>query len=528
MTSRSFTRPMALRASALARAMSGLLVLSLHVAVDAQELPATQDVAEVETPTGPPPSFWLVPRISFSQGFSNNGNLAGPGQTRESEQITEISPGVGLVFNSGRLKGFLDYSVRAIYDAQRTAGDNIQQALNTNGTFMAWDNRAFIDFAGLIGQQPISAFESPEVNLVGNGNLSETSSFYFSPYLRGELPGSLDYELRYGWQQNRTDTTLRSDSTSKSTRARLSRQTEGRALYWTVEAGRTELDYSLGSSQTLDELNGRLFYPVTSTVTLSALAGVESNDLLTPEKKSYSETGLGLQWQPTERMRLVLEGNRRFFGNGHNVEFEYRGRRTIWRYTDARDVLTTPLDGVVGDRGSIYSLLDALSTESDPVLRAQQVNAELQRLGLPADYPVSGGYLTSRATVQRIQELSLALTDPRNALIVAVSRNTARRLGAAIALIDDFGMASDIREKAWRITYAHRLTPLTSINAGFVRQSAEGINTGMRYTLKTFTLGMTTRLAQRTSASLQLRHSNFDGPSPYKETSVLGVITYRF
>ena len=185
MTHRSSRRPVAFPVATLVQALSGLLVLSLHAQVRAQEVGPSMDVIEVEAPVAPPPPIWVTPRISVSQGFSNNGDLST--QNRQNEQITEISPGIGVVVNKPRLKGFFDYSLRGIYDARNTVQDNIQQSLSTNGTFEAWDNRAFIDFSGIIGQQAISAFESPTVDSLGNDNLSETSSFRFSPYLRGNL-----------------------------------------------------------------------------------------------------------------------------------------------------------------------------------------------------------------------------------------------------------------------------------------------------------------------------------------------------
>lgn len=528
MKNRSSCRP-AFPAATLVQALSGMLVLSLHAPLMAQALGPEEGIVLVEVPVTTPPPIWVVPRLSITQGFSNNGNLTTV--NRQSEQVTEISPGIAVVVSKPRLKGFLDYSVRGIYDAQNTVRDNFQQALSANGTFEAWDNRAFIDFSGVIGQQPISAFESPSVDSLGNDNLSETSSFRFSPYLRGNLTGSVDYELRYSWQSTRTDTSLRSDITSEEGLARLTRPVSGQALGWSLEAGRTQIDYSFGQRQTLDAVNGRLFYAATSTLTLSALAGVESNDLLTPEMKSYRSTGLGFEWRPSERTRVQIERDNRFFGKGHIVEVEYRSRRSVWRYVDTRDVVTHDL-GAGGALGSLSGVIDTLLLSNEPglnaVQRAQRVDAELQRLGLPANLQVAPGFLTSSASVQRTQELSLGLVGQRNALVFALARNTARRLNPLINLSDDFGLASDILEKAWRVTYAHRMTPLTSVNASYTRQTNEGINTSFSNNLKTLTLGVNTRLGLRTSGAVQIRHSLYSGLTPYKETAVIGVVTHRF
>lgn len=528
MKSHSLRRqPNAFPAATLVQALAGVLVLSFHAGARAQELP-TSDVVEVEVPVGPPPRIWVTPRVSIAQRLSDNGQLTT--QNRQGEQTTEVSPGIGVVVNTARLRGFLDYSLRGIYDAQNTVRDNFQQALNTNGTFEAWDNRAFIDFSGVIGQQAISAFESPSVDAVGNRNLSETSSFRVSPYLRGSLMGSVDYELRYSLQTTKTDTITRSDLRSEEGLVRFGREAIGQAFGWTLEASTGELEYDFGTKSSMDTVNGRLAYALDPTLVVSALAGVDSNNLLTPNMKSYQSKGLSLDWRPSERTRVYVERSNRYFGNGHNVEVEYRHRRSVWRFVDTRDVSTGQLDASSASMGTLSGLIEGLIDQPDPVLRAQEVNRRLEQLGLPANFEVFPGFLTSAASVQRTQELSLGLFGQRNAVVFAVSRNNTRPLAPALVnLGDDFGLTQAILQKAWTASFAHRLTPLTALNVVYTRQSNQAINnTALKNSLTSMTLGVTTRLAVRTSGVLQFRHSVYDGSNPYRENAVLGVLTHRF
>lgn len=530
MKNHSLRQPTAFPIAALVQALAGILVLSLHAGARAQELPPLEDAAVgVEAPVAPPPRVWVVPRVSIAQRFSDNSQLST--QNRQGEQATEVSPGIGMVLNTARLRGFLDYSLRGTYDAQNTVRDTFQQSLNANGTFVAWDNRAFIDLSGVIGQQAISAFESPSVDSVGNRNLSETSSFRVSPYLRGTLLGTVDYELRHTLQNTKTDTVTRSDLHSEETLARFGREAIGQAFGWTLEASTGELRYDIGARSKIDSVNGRLAYAVNPTLVMAVLAGVDSNNLLTPDMESYNSKGLSLEWRPSDRTRVYLERSSRYFGNGHNVEVEYRSRRSVWRFTDTRDAVTGQLDASGASLGSLYGLIDNFIGDqvTDPVQRAILVDAELQRLGLPANLEVFPGYLTSAATVQRIQELSLGLFGQRNAVVLAVSRNNTRPLAPAlISLGDDFGFTQAIVQKVWTASFAHRLTPLTSFTALYSRQANEGVNTTLKNNLRSLTLGMTTRLGYRTSGVLQFRHSVYDGSTPYRENAVLGVLTHRF
>lgn len=529
MKNRSLRRPARLPVAVLAQALSGVFLLSLATGVEAQEV-MDEEGGGTQTQAAPTPRIWVVPRVSISQRFSNNGLLIT--QNGEGEQTTEISPGIGVMVNTNRLRGFLDYSLRGVYDAQNSVRDNLQQSLNANGTFEAWDNRAFVDFSGVIGQQAISAFDSPAVDALGNANLSETSSFRVSPYLRGSLPGSVDYELRYSLQTTKTETTSRSDLSTEEILVRLGRQPSGQSFGWTVEAISSELDYSFGATTRSDVLNGRLSYALFPTLTLSVLGGVESNNLLTPDMKSYRSRGVGMEWRPSERTRVLIERSNRYFGKGHNVEVEYRNRRSVWRYADTRDVVNAPRDATSASLGSLYGLIgsriDLENPGVDPVRRAQLVEAELQRLGLPANFEVFPGYLTSSASVLRTQELSLGLFGQRDAVIFAVARGQGRQLNPLVNVGDDFGLTPDILQRSWTVSYTHRVTPLTSANLVFTRQNNEGLNTTLSNSLRTLTVGMTTRLAVRTSALLQFRRSIYNGTSPYQEDAVLGVLTHRF
>ena len=72
------------------------------------------------------------------------------GTNPQSEQTLELSPGVRVVVNRPRVKGFLDYSLSGLYYAQKTSGDNLRHALNANARIDAWDNRAFVDLSGVV------------------------------------------------------------------------------------------------------------------------------------------------------------------------------------------------------------------------------------------------------------------------------------------------------------------------------------------------------------------------------------------
>lgn len=77
------------------------------------------------------------------------------------------------------------------YTADPSQNNNTQNSLNAFGTLEAVENWLFIDASGNIYQQSISAFGaapiSPGVNTNVNSNITETSTYQVSPYIRGSF-----------------------------------------------------------------------------------------------------------------------------------------------------------------------------------------------------------------------------------------------------------------------------------------------------------------------------------------------------
>jgi len=502
-------------------AAAALLALWLSGAAHAQELAAP----------GPKPSLWLEPRVAVGATLSSNGNLSSTNP--QSEQQIEVSPGLRLVANSPRAQGFLDYSLRGLYYAQGTSGDNLRHALNASGKFEAWDNRAFVDVSGVIDDQVISAF-SPTAGALGDANRAQTASLRVSPYLRGDLAGLANYELRYNLETRRTDTNARADLTVQALSLALGSRMQGQTLGWSLNASSQEVDYSVGRPTRTDNLRAGLIAVLTPQLRTTVYLGVESNDVLTPTRESYNTTGFDVEWRPSQRTRVFVGLDDRYFGNAHNIALEHRTGRTVWRLTDTRGVVDSPLQSAQASLGSIYTLLDNLyaPTVPDPVERARRINAELLSLGLPPDAQVSQSFLSSSATVDRAQALSVALVGQRTVITFALTRSRSNRLQSVVGLGDNFDNSSRIDQQGWSLNLGHRLTPISSLSAAVTRQTSEGSGIGVVQSNRStaYSLGYTTRLAPRTSASLQLRRTNYDNSalSAFGETAVSGLLTHRF
>lgn len=514
----------------LPKGLSGVPWLGSTVAVVGLILSSAARAQDPSTVApSPQPKVWIEPRVSAGVIVSSNGSRST--SNPEAEQVLEVSPGLRLVFNNSRVQGFADYAVSGRYYAQGSSSDNFRQALDARGTLNVWDNRAFVDFSGTINDQSISAF-GPQVQGLGDLNRSETANFRASPYVRGSLGGLAEYEARYALQSVNTQTASRSDLTIQDLALKLGSPDEGRVFGWLFDANLQSVDYSLGRDTRSSSLGAGVIYSVSPQLRLTLRAGVESNDIVSVSRESYNTYGLDTEWRPSNRTRFFAALESRYFGTGHNISLEHRTGKTVWRYIDTRRVANTQAETAVASLGSIYGLLDSLfaSAEPDPVQRAQLVQAELLRLGLPADSTALDSFLSSSATLDRYQSLSLALVGVRTVLTFAVTRNSSTRLNPLSSFGDDFDTNGRIQQQGWSIVLAHRLTPRSSFNASVNSQRSAGtglVPIGNR--TNSLSLGLTTRLAPRTSGTLQLRRVVYDSVnSPYAETVVSALLTHRF
>ncbi|WP_404301650.1 TIGR03016 family PEP-CTERM system-associated outer membrane protein [Alicycliphilus denitrificans] len=471
--------------------------------------------------------IWLEPKITIQHTVTNNVRLDA---TQLSDQVTEVIPGFRLVSDTARIQGFVDYSLRTAHYARGTVSDQVWHNLNARGTVEAVEKLFFVDVDGIVALQPISAFGAPGDASPANPNMAQTSVFRISPYLRGSLSGGADYEVRYGVQDVRSDAVNRTNVTVQDWLLHLGRQPMGQVWTWGLDATQQNLDYSNGRNIDTTALRARVGYFPVSQLFLTGIVGVELTNHLTPVRESHNIVGFGIDWRPSERTRLFFERESRYFGESHNAIFEYKTPRTVWRYTDKKAVVTG-LGGASSSMGSLFDLLDGFYARTEPnaIRRTQLVRSEIERMGLPASMQVFQDFLTSSSTLQRLQQMSLALLGQRSTLALAYTRTDTRLLDGALQLGDDFDTNQRILQRGWSLVLGHRLTQNSSINASLGQTRSVGTVPGLETKVRPLIFGWNTRVAPRTNIGIQLRRVLSDGSAGrYGESAIMGFITHRF
>lgn len=478
------------------------------------------------------PSWIIKPRISLTETWTDNANLNLGNSSKQSDLITEVAPGINIQARTARLKGYLDYSLRGQQYAQNTNSARTQNSLNAFGTLEAIDNWLFLDFSGVIAQQSVSAFgtQSPS-NTSVNSNSTETSTYRLSPYVRGQVGGMAEYLLRYNVSTTRSDSSTVSGIDISQFSGQLKGSTPFQRLKWTVDGNQQTTDYSTGRTTDAETYRGMLTYSLFPEFRVSASGGWESNNYASAEQEGRTTHGYGFDWNPTERTQLSVFKERRFFGDGHNISFSHRFPMSSIQYTNTRDVTVLPDQfGSVG-RGTVYDQYYQLfSGITDPVVRANFVNAFLAAFGINPNSRVVSSFMSSQASVQRREQLSYVIYGARNSITLLANRSESQSLLATSIGNDDFSKSTTIRQSGLSVNFAHRLSEISNLNLLLSRQeSTGGTGSSLKATTTMYQVNISTKLGAKTTGSLSVRRTEFDNSTtPYTENALIGVVTYIY
>lgn len=472
----------------------------------------------------------VTPRISVTETITDNARLST--DNRQAEFITEISPGIRVASDAGRLKGFFDYALNARLFAKDTSSTTTQNALTAFGSFEAVDNWAFLDINGTITQQAISAL-GPQLTggpLI-NANQTETTSLRVSPYVRGRWANAVNYDARYSVSSNRSQSSQVSDVITKDLSLQLSGQGSSAKLSWSLNAGQQNVAFGAGRTTESDRLSGTVTYAVAPQLNLSLTGGQESSNFTSAEKQSSWTSGLGVNWVPSPNTNVSVNRQNRPFGESHSITLSHRTARTAWNLSDSMDVISSPAQSGVTSLGSTFDLYFAqfAAIEPDPIRRAALVTAFLQTNGINPAGPVLSNFQASGLTLQRRQNLSFSLLGVRDTITVIASRSESSRLDSFSTVVDDFSTAAVIRQNGLSVSYAHRLTPDSSMNVlASAQQSSDGAGL-QESTTKTVNISLSTKVGVKTTAVLSARRVVYDSTTqPYSETAFTGTLNVPF
>ena len=471
----------------------------------------------------------IEPRIDVVETYSDNAFLSST--DRRSEFITEVSPGIRISGTGRRIRGVFDYALRRFMYANGSAEDNTQHNLSSFATIEAVDSFAYIDLAGNVSRQAISAFSTQTGNTSqSNSNLTQVANYSVSPYLKGDLKGNANYELRYRRSIFKNDSTVASNSLTDDWLGAVGQDYFSKRFGWLAQISRTVVSYDVGRDTKANQIRGVLNSFPNPQLKLYISGGSEENNYLTLESKRYTNYGVGFAWRLNERTRVEAEQSHRFFGNGHKIVFAHSSAKSATLITDSKDVVINSNTGASGSGNSLYDLLFSqfAAMEPDATRRAQLVDSYIRANGLNRDTVIGSSFLSNTATLQRLQQASVSFFGIRSAVSLFLSKTQTQSLGN-FNLSPDSGLGAQyIRQNGFGGAFSRKLTPTSSINFLASIQRASGVSTSQKSKLQFYSVTYTKQIAPTATLGFGLRRSIFDAVSGYRELAAYGSVSFRF
>ncbi len=419
-------------------------------------------------------SWTVQPDITLRETYTDNAFL-GAGERRR-DFITEVTPGIRIEGRSPRLTARLNYRPTALIYARHSEANDIANNLDAFGRLEAVEKHFFIDATGNITQNFISPFAARPAELAtSTPNRFETRTFSLSPYFRGELGNSLEYELRNRNIWTSTDDETLGDVHGLQWSGRIARRV--RLFGWALEYYDTEIRHEAFTGRPDQEsrlYRGRLFYQPDINWRFSAIAGREKNNFVLQETQEHTIRGAGVSWRPSSRTTADFEYESRYFGPSRLARFSHRTRLTAWSLAYSRSASSFQEELLRLPPGNTTTLLDAIFTARipDPVERAGAVQQFLQGTGTPTSLASSLAFYTQQIFVREGVDVSFAILGVRNSIAFTAFQAESTRLSSAdtTAVVPDaFLLANRISQRGFGVRADHKLTPFTTVGANATR-----------------------------------------------------------
>jgi uncharacterized protein (PEP-CTERM system associated) len=482
-------------------------------------------------------STWrIIPSITVAETLTDNVAFA-PESTKESDLITQVTPAV-RVTSQGRLRMNLSYRPTALFYANRSDQNTVQNYLDGTATYEAVQNWLYIDANASISQQSFSAF-APQSNIATeniNANRVETMTYQVSPYVRGRFGANADYAMRYTYTASQTRGTDLGQTQVQDWLGTITSRPVPIGLGWALTANYQSVQPDIGRDTSARRVYGTLTYSFNPEIRAGILAGWETNNYNTTTDESAFTYGGQFEWMPTVRTRFNASYSTRPLTDTYEVGFSHRTRLTAWRISDTKTITTLPAQLVSGRGQSAFDLLfDALASQfPDPIARADAANRVLQQTGIPRDLALTPLFLSSRAFIQHARFLTFSLIGVRNTVAAAGSIVNTRSTDSGVPVSDSFSQASDVEQRTLTATWAHYLSAITTVNllGSYTRNIGSGLGSADESKQYSARLTLTHQFSPRTYGTIGARYIKFDSTTTpannVREKAILGSIAVTF
>lgn len=479
----------------------------------------------------------LAQQTVFEYGINTTGTLSSnpdlvPDGQENAGFLLNVSPYFWLSRTGDRLRlvGGGDLGLEAdLRQDSDGGGVTLRPRGSLTGTLEAIDNFFFVEARAVVERSLDNPFlASPSATSAVN-----TSAYYqlgVTPFIRGQLLGRVDYEVRSdnSWTNDFNDQPMLYSGRHS---ASLSRAPQ--PVGWGFSFNRDSLESDVEGQGNLvtDVARFSLRYAVTANFAVGARLGTERYNYTLAADDWQRFYGVEVSWRPNERTALEGYWEDRAFGNGWNLSFTHRRPRLAFSVQSSRDLSSTPQQFLTFPAlANVAALLDAAFTTRipDPAERQRAVIDFLSRTQLPAELLTPTVIYNQQIQIQANTSASVVLYGPRNSLAFTLFRTKTEGVAGLSTIAP---VLQDTVENGASLGFNHRMTPITSLGAFATYRRTESVIDSDAETSQTeFRVEASRQVGVRTFGTLGARYQWIDSTvtNDSTETAIYFTLNHRF
>lgn len=454
-----------------------------------------------------------MPEASATITATSNGGLEPDSQAKR-DTIIDLTARLRMLGRGAGYRLDVNLAADALEYVEGTAPNRILPSGYASLTTTAVDRWIYLDTSLQVEQTMSNAFGVLS-DTGSSANRLTTARYAVAPYLSHEFSPTLSLLARteHRWVRRYSgDTTSLVTPDAREVNDSIQLTELPQRLGYSLEyAGhRVTFDGEVPTELSTQAVRGSLSYALEpQTAMASVVVGRERNEF-SLSRHTDPIYGVRFKWTPTERSSLSMEVERRFFGNGWDVELAHRSPFIAVALHAVRRPTDLSSSRLLGGEGTTAGLIDSmLSTRyPDPAVRAPLVQQLINQLGLPPQLRGAVEVFSDAPQLDQALDLTAALRGRLTTMTVGVYTRRLMRLARTAdplssLLEDDAGN----RQRGASLALNRRLDPLTAVTllTSHSRIQGTGIHAGDRTTQTRYGVNITRQLAPATTLSAGVR-----------------------
>ncbi|MCG5512108.1 TIGR03016 family PEP-CTERM system-associated outer membrane protein [Ectothiorhodospira shaposhnikovii] len=281
-------------------------------------------------------SWDLTPRVSVSQTYTDNVNLAPRSEDKESDSVSQLNTGFSLQRSGGRTDLSLGYNLQSLAYWEDDGRNTVYHQFAGTSTTTLIRETLFLDASASYGQQLRDSRDGFAGDNISTGARSDVARYSLSPYWRQGFGSFATGELRYTWDKvdYQSGGITSNNSENQRIQATLDSGPRFTTVGWALSYSWDKSAYDDGTDVTLESLEALVRLNISPQFSVYAAGGDERNrynraaEAADPDDTFWRA---GFTWLPGPRTSLDAFYGERFFDDTYGLTFSHRFRHATWQ-----------------------------------------------------------------------------------------------------------------------------------------------------------------------------------------------------